>query len=200
MPCGARLEIGWLPVRETVSKDDEINASDHIDVAVKLLPVLEDDALHAILREELERRGWTRQPDGSLTKVFGDAVATLPPGSATVRLAVEDSASVSATATANATVREEDTAGQAAVREKAEREADVKLRRAAEVARDQLVQRNLDRLLRVQEDLHREVSEVANATMLRALQKRAAELGTIESSRESRAEDGSYELTITVKT
>jgi hypothetical protein len=200
MPCGARLEIGWLPVRETVSKDDEVNVSDHIDVTVKLLPVLEDEALHAILREELERRGWTREADGSLTKVFGDAVATLPAGSATVRLAVEDSAAVSASATAKANVREEDTAGQAAVREKAERDAETKLRRAADLARDKLVQKNLDRLLRVQEDLHREVAEVANATMMRSLQRRAAELGTIESTSEGRADDGSYELTITVKT
>jgi hypothetical protein len=200
MPCGARLEIGWLPVRETVSKDDEVNVSDHIDVAVKLLPVLEPEALHEILREELERRGWTRQPDGSLTKPFGDALATLPAGSATVRLAVEDSAAVSATASATATVREEDLAAQAAVRTKAERDAETKLRHAANIARDQLVQKNLDRLLRVQEELHREVAEVANATMMRSLQRRAAELGTIESTQESRAEDGTYELTITVKT
>jgi len=200
MPCGARLEIGWIPVRKRVQRDDEVHAADHLDVIVKLLPILEQDAQDEILREELEKRGWIRQPDGSLTKTFGDALATLPAGSGTIRLAVEDDASVSAEAEVSGTAREEDIAAQDAIGERAAAEAENKLARAKQDAMAGLVQKNLDRILRVEQDLRAEVAEVANVTTKRSLQRRAAELGAIESMREGRAADGSYELTITVKT
>ena len=40
----------------------------------------------AILEEELVEHGWTRQPDGALTKVFGDIEARLEPGGTSVRI------------------------------------------------------------------------------------------------------------------
>ena len=88
MPCGASLEIGWIPVRRTVDRGEDVHASDHVDIAIRLLPILEQGAQETILREELELRDWAEQPDGSLTKTFGDVVATLAAGSDVVRLEV----------------------------------------------------------------------------------------------------------------
>ncbi len=200
MPCGAELAIGWIPVQKTIKRDDEVHTSDHIDVHVRLLPILEPQAQDDMLREELELRGWARQPDGSLTKPFGDAVATLPAGSATIRLEVEHARSVTASGSASGSALEADLAAQDEIVRQAEADADRKLAEASAEARATLVKANIDRLLRVEQDLRAEVAEVAKVTTKRSLEQRAAQLGAVESTLESRAADGSYELTITVKT
>lgn len=56
------MEIGWIPVRRTVARDEDVHAADHVEIAIRLLPVLEPGAQEAILREELELRGWVEQP------------------------------------------------------------------------------------------------------------------------------------------
>jgi FtsH ternary system-associated peptide len=200
MPCGASLELGWIPVRATIDRDAGVHASDHIDVAVRLLPILEHEAQDTILRDELERHGWTRNADGSMSKVFGDAVATLPAGSSTIRLEVSEDTSVSVSATAAGFADKDDAGAQDAIARKAEAAADAKLRDAVGVARQRLIDRNIQRLERVAEDVRTEVNEVATATTRRALEQRAAQLGAIESVTEGVAADGSYEVAITVRT
>ena len=200
MPCGASLEIGWIPVRKTVDRDEKVGESDHIEVLVRLLPILDKEDLDEILRTELEQHGWTRQADGSMTKQLGEALATLPAGGDTVRLESESTKSISATATVQATVREEDVAGQNEVGEKAAREAEAKLAKARDAAKAALVQKNFDQLVAVQEELQTELAEVTTNATKRALEKRAGELGAIESMVEGRSANGGYELTIKVKT
>jgi FtsH ternary system-associated peptide len=200
MPCGAGLEIGWIPVRRTVSKDDDVHASDHVEVHVKLLPILEHGVQADILRQELEKRGWTRNADGSLTKVFGEAIATLPAGGSTITLEVSEQTRVSATATVDGRAKEEDIEAQDAIGRRAAEAAAKKLAQEAEAAKAELIAKNIRKLERVQEDLQQEVNEVVNATTKRSLEQRAAELGTIESVNETRSAEGGYELTITVRT
>jgi Skp family chaperone for outer membrane proteins len=201
MPCGASLEIGWIPVRASVDRDQGVHASDHIDVAVRLLPILEHEHQDALLRDELARRGWTRNEDGSMSKVFGDAVATLPANSSTIRLEVSENTRVAVTGTAEKrTAEETKAAAQDEVARKAEAAAATKLADAVADARAAMIARNIQRLERVAEDLRAEVAEVATATTRRSLETRAAALGSVESVTEGRAADGSYELAITVRT
>jgi hypothetical protein len=200
MPCGARLEVGWIPVRHTVRKDDEVHAADHLDIQLRLLPILEREQQDEIVRDELARRDWERQPDGTMTKQLDDVIAVLPAGGDTIRISVEDRTAVSATGSAAGTVREEDLAAQQAIADRAGAAATASLARAREDARADLVRRNIDRLLRVERDIRAEVAQIASATTRRSLERRAAELGAIESVTEGQAKDGSYELTIRVKT
>lgn len=200
MPCGAALEIGWIPVRRTVSRDEDVHAEDHVEVQARLLPILPEADQGAILREELERRGWFRRDDGTLAKTFGEAEATLAPGSDTIRLVTRRSTAVSASATESGTVREEDVAAQDEIGERAARAAEARVAVAADAARRQLEQRNIDVLLRVQGELQAEVGEVVNVTTRRSLEQRAAQLGSVESVREGRDAEGGYELKIVVRT
>lgn len=199
MPCGASLELGWIPVRKTVDKEDDVHTSDHVDIAIRLLPILEKAQQDKMLREELEQRGWVEQPDGSLTKTFGDVVATLPVDGDAVRIEVAAQRKVKASATAEGRAKEEDTAAQDAIGQRAEEAARTKLDAAKEQARQDLIQDNIDRLERVQEQVRREIAEVVTATTKRSLQARAAQIGAIQSVRENTGEHG-YELEIVVKT
>jgi hypothetical protein len=200
MPCGASLEIGWIPVRRTVKRDEDVHAGDHVEIAVRLLPILDQPALDTILRQELEARGWKRQPDGAMTKTFGDAVATLPANSDVVQLEVGAQQSITATATVDGTAREEDIAAQDEVGERAAARAEAKLAEQRELARERLTRKNIASLEAVQEAVQRELGEVTTAVTKRALEQRATQLGVIESSSERRTAEGGYELTIKVKT
>lgn len=200
MPCGAILELGWIPVRKTVRRDEDVSEHDHVEIEVRLLPVLEPKRLGDMLREELEKRGWTREPDGALTKVFGEASARLEPGSSTIRLSSSGSRTVSAEASAQGVAKEEDKKAQQDVEDKAAAAADKKLAAAKASARRALVRENADKLLEVQSELQAEVDDVTSATTKRALVERAGQMGAIDSVNERRTTDGSLELTITVRT
>jgi hypothetical protein len=196
MPCGARVEIS-----ATVAREADVLAGDHVDVALRMLPIVETARQHELLREELERRGWAREADGALTKVFGDAVATLPAGSATIRVEVSDARAVSVQVTERRRVAPTQTKqGQREVDEAAHTAAERALAEAEDDARDALVQRNIQRLQRVHDEVAREAGEVVNAATRHALEERATAIGAIESVQEGRGADGGYELTVTVRT
>lgn len=199
MPCGASLEIGWIPVRRTVDRDEDVQESDHVDIAIRLLPILEKRAQDTILAEQLEKRGWARQPDGSLSKTFGDVVATLQPGGDSVRIEVSAERRIKASATATGRSKEEDIAAQDAIGAKAARDAEAKLAIARDNARADLVRENIDRLEGVQQEVAAEIAEAVTATTRRALEQRASEIGSIQSVVEKRGENG-YEVEIVVRT
>jgi hypothetical protein len=194
------LEAGWIPVRKTVDLDDHVNVGDHIEIAIRLLPILDEGSLDALVRESLEQRGWTRQPDGSLTRQFGEVTATLPAGSSSIRLTVERGSDIKASATAAGTAKEEDLAAQEAIGAEARRKAEQQLAKAREAAEWAATQKNNQALERAEEELRGELDQVVNEVTRRALERRAAALGSIESMHEGRDADGRYEVTIVVKT
>ena len=200
MPCGASLEIGWIPVRRTVDRDEDVHAGDHVEIAVRLLPILEKDELDEILRKELEAAGWTRQSDNTMTKQFGDAVATLPPGGDTVRLEVKSKQHIKVSATEQGRAKEEDVQAQDAIAERAAKAADAKLAEKRDAAQDALIRKNIDALERVHEQVQRELGEVTTAATRRSLEKRASELGAIESQSERTTTETGLEIVIKVRT
>ena len=53
MPCGARLEV----VEATVLGEGDVRVSDHVDVEIRILPVLPPPALDALIRERAREIG-----------------------------------------------------------------------------------------------------------------------------------------------
>lgn len=199
MPCGASLEIGWIPVRKTVDRDEDVESSDHVDVHIRLLPILENKDQQAILEEELIAHGWTKQPDGALTKTIEGIEARLEPGGTSVRIAVTAERSIKASATVDGRAKEEDKAAQDAIGERAAREAEIKLATKRQEATADMIQENIGRLEKAREVLEPEIAEVVTNTTKRALRQRASQLGAIQSETEQRGEHG-LEVTIVVRT
>ena len=199
MPCGASLEIGWIPVRRTVDRDQDLESADHVDVHIRLLPILEKKDQDAILEDELIQRGWVRQPDGSLTKTFGDVEARLEPGGTSVRIAVAAERSIKASATVEGRAKEEDKEAQDAIGARAAREAEIKLADKRREAEAEMIAENIGRLEKAREILEPEIAEVVTATTRRAIRERASQLGSIQSETERRGEHG-LEVTIVVRT
>ncbi len=199
MPCGASLEIGWIPVRRTVNRKDDVHASDHVDIAIRLLPILEKEAQDHILVEELEQRGWTRQPDGSLTRTLGDVVATLPKGGNAIRIEISAERTVTASATVEGRAPEDDKARQDAIGNQAANKADRQLADKKAEAEAQMIRDNIRRLEQAHEELQAEIAEVATIVTRRSLRERAAQIGAIQSENETHGENG-LEVQIVVRT
>jgi hypothetical protein len=194
------VEIRWIPVRQTVSKDESVHADDRVVVHVRLLPVLEPDVQDTILRDELAALGWTRQDDG-MTKTVGHAKATLAAGSTEVVIEVAANTTVSAEATAEAKTQK---GGEAAARNEARKAADAEASRQlaakASAAQAALVTANNRDLEHAVAVIQRDVTDATNATTKRALVTRAATIGAIEQTIEGKDKDGGYELTLVVRT
>lgn len=196
MPCGARLELVQIGVRG----EQDVGTADHLDVDLRVLPVLERGAIDALVGEELAARGWTRTEDGGFTKTFGDVTATVAPGGNQIRLAVEQTKRVAVELTHRENIAQGDDAARAGVAERADAKLAAALAAESRAAEAEAVRENVERILRVYEEVRAEAVEVINATTRRALERRAAELGAIESVKEGRAQDGSYELAIVLRT
>src|SRR5688572_6387312 len=188
MPCGASLEVTAIANRE-----GDVEVSDHADLEIRVLPILPRERIDEIIRQHLREHGWQEQPDGSLHKQIGDAIAVLPPDSSTIRVTLSDETQVSVSAKARAF------GDQADVEAKAAAEAERRLAAASDEAKRELEAKTADRLLKAWHEVRAEIDEVVNATTKQALETRASELGSIESIEEGTS-NGGYELTITVRT
>jgi hypothetical protein len=199
MPCGLNAEIGWIPIIRKVDLDDEVNAKDHLEIGINLLPLASRERLDSMVREALEKRGWTRGEDGTMTKKFGDAIATLPPGELVIRLSTEASKAIAASGQATQRAPEETEEVARKVSEAARKTAEANLERERRAANDALVRRNVAKILEVEPDVRAEVTQVVNEVTRGALILRANELGRIESVQEDRDAEGRMGLVITVK-
>jgi hypothetical protein len=150
MPCGARVEIASVEVSEVVVVDD------HTDLAIRVLPILPEAQLGAIVRRILVEHGWAESEDGTLTKPVGDAVATLLPGASTIRVTLaSDEEEVRVEHTGKAASR---AAAEVAARDGA---AD-KLVKAAADKRRELTRKTADELLAAAAALRPELDRVTN--------------------------------------
>jgi hypothetical protein len=192
------IQLGWLSVRRTVSLGDDVTEGDHIEIAVYLLPLADPASLAEWVRGALEKQGWTREADGTMTKTFGEARATLARDGSKVTLAAEGGLAVRVQASAEKTGEEVQAAAEAESAARAE--ATRRLEEAREGARRQLVADNERKILEAEPTLRREIDQAVNEATKVALERRARALGTIENVNETTDEDGRYRLRIEVRT
>jgi hypothetical protein len=194
------LDLEWEALGRSVRTRDleaTVHVEDRIAIPVRMLPVLQGDAMGATLREVLAAQGWEAQPDGSMTRVFGGVTATLDAGAATVTLG--RSADATVTATGSAAVVEGDAVDEARAARAAEALAERVLagQRAKVTAR--LEAENVAALTREEATVRAALQEALNRVYRKALEQRARELGEVESIDERGDVRGGYEVTVVVK-
>jgi hypothetical protein len=192
------LEIGWEPltrVLRTRRGADEVGVEGEIHVEVRVLPLLPEAAMRALLRGLLVEKGWQQEPDGSLIRTLGAATAMLSPDgtSVTLRLCSEDTVRVVAR------VESEKDVDEAGVEQQLAAELERALTAARTTAREQLARENALALAKLEVELRAELQEALNRTYRRALEQRAREMGEVESIQERGETRGTYEVTIVVK-
>jgi hypothetical protein len=166
MSRGYRLS--WNQTATAIAK-----ATDRTELGVALLGLLPEAEMQERLRAELESVGWKRQKDGSLTRSFGEATATLSPDAASIHLEIS--------------------------KERSQRVAQAVVAGATEALQKRL-EKDLAVELTAQEgEMRAEVDAAVQRTYAGALKEKAARLGAIESVTEGRSADGDEEIVIKVR-
>ena len=200
MPCGMLLDLEWEALGRSVRTRD-MEAAVHVEgrvvIAVRMLPVLQGDAMGATLREVLAEQGWEAQPDGSMTRGFGGVTATLDAGATTVTVSRAADARVSARG--SAVVQEGDDADEARAKSVAQERAEKALEAKQAQAREKLEAENVAALTREEPSVRAALQEALNRVYRRALEERARQLGEVESIDERGDVRGGYEVTVVVK-
>ncbi|MEZ4405701.1 MAG: hypothetical protein R3A52_04275 [Polyangiales bacterium] len=198
MACGLNLELGWEGVgRPIVSRDMKgtVHVEGEISVDVKMLPILQDEAMRALLQRVLAEKGWEKSPDGSMSKRFGSATATLSADGKTVTLKVEKQSEVSG----RASVQQQDDESDTKAEQRAEREAEKNLEAEKGRVKTRLEEEGTRALLREEPGLRAALQEALNRVYREALEQRARELGEVESVQERGDVGGDYEVTVVVR-
>lgn len=167
-------EVQWKTARNTV------RAGDEVEIEIDLLCVLDKSEMNAILRAELEKDGWVKNEDGSLSKKDGDVVSTLPQDSNKITVRIDRQKTV-------------------VVRGESEELAEAALKKAEEANEAAMKKKIIADLLRVEEEAKRSLDGAVQRTYVDALKKRAAKMGQITSVVENVGEGGQHEVVISVE-
>lgn len=176
------MSRGYRVVVEPLSTANKsVSAEDELCIDVALLPILADNSMRDLLKDQLKNDGWKPTSDGGLEKNLRPGLtATLSP----------DGTSVTITMTAERTVsgsgRSEAAAAQAAAAAAAAAEAGVK--RDATTA-----------LASAEADVRASLETAIQAVYVDALEQKAKSMGQVESIERGVAADGSLEITIKVR-
>lgn len=172
------MSRGYRVVWETASRT--VTASDHLKISVSLLGILPEEEMVELLREELSQDGWSREKDGAMERRKGGVRARLEPEGKEISITAEEQERVSARSSS---------------RDAAERTAD----KLAEQAEASLKERVTRTLTQAEPDIRARLGEAVQRVYVRALKKKAASLGQIESMKEENHPDGEFEMVIKIK-
>lgn len=200
MTCGMLLDLEWEALGRAVRTRDleaAVHVEDQVVIAVRMLPVLQGDAMGSTLREVLAEQGWAAQPDGTMTRRFGAVTATLDAGatSVTVSHAIDEKVTAKGTSAVTEGDAADEARAEAVARERAEKALEDK--RAKTAAR--LEAENAAALTREEPAVRAALQEALNRVYRRALEERARQLGEVESIDERGDVRGGYEVTVVVK-
>lgn len=166
------------PVTQSVTWD--VEAGDQLEVALDVMELLPAQEMQALLTEVLGEAGWTESPDGESHKDWGQVRATVRPRERKVTIA------------SSATTR---VTGTGQTQEQAEQAARAHLAKRQKKLDDKTTQEVLAKEGTVRAELQSALQKVYE----RALEKKAASMGEIESIARSENEQGEMEMVIKVR-
>lgn len=177
------MSVGYRVVVEPLRvADRHVAASDRVQIALQLLPILGATTMAELLLAALKGAGFSPTKDGGVEKELRPGlVVVVDKDATTVTVTME------AERTVQGTGRSEAAAAQAADRAKAQA--------AASVQRDATTA-----LATAEADVRAALDAVIQQVYVAALEEKAKSLGQVESMVKNEAPDGSLEVTIKIRT
>jgi hypothetical protein len=166
--------VVWLQESQTVT------SSDHLSMDVDMLDILPEPEMIALLKQELEKDGWKQNGDGSLTKNIDGLKVTIDKDGKTVRAEQSKTETVTGRGTSKKAAKS-DAKGRAAEAERA---------LTAEVAKE---------LMKKEPKIREAMQRALQKVYLEALEKKARQMGEVESILHNEGEDGQVEVVIKIK-
>jgi len=185
-----------IRVKESLARD--VRAEDSIQTQLELLEVLPPEDMGELLAQELERRGFERQEDGSLVRKEEDGVTvTVEPCTGTVTIQAETADRVEVEGTREGYGYDDVGPGRKSIEERLSRELKGDLEKRVDQQAEKLQKVATGKLEKELADIKPEMDDVVSRVTATALKEKAAQMGQIKEISEN-PEEGSLTIKVEV--
>lgn len=184
-----------ITVKESETR--HLKAGDEICTDIEILEILPPEDMATLLREELKKRGFEEQDDGTLVRKDGEITVKVDPCTGEVSVKAETEATVSQEAKREASGYNDVGPNEKTLRERTKEQLKQDLDKKFDNEQSKLQNRATEALEKRLQELQPEISEVVNQVTRDALKQKAQQMGTIKEISED-AESGSLTIKVEV--
>jgi len=184
-----------ITVKESESR--HLKAGDEICTQLEILEILPPEDMATLLKEELKKRGFTEQDDGTMERKDGDLTVKVDPCSGEVTVKAETEETVAQEVKREATGFNDVGPNEKNLREKVKDDLKRDLDKKFEQEQSRLQGKATQALEKHLSDLQPEISAVVNQVTRDALKQKAQQMGTVTEISED-AESGSLTIKVEV--
>src|SRR5947209_8377368 len=184
-----------ITVKESETR--HLKAGDEICTELEILEILPPEDMATLLKEELKKRGFVEQEDGTMARKDGDLTVKVDPCSGEVSVKAETAEKVDLEARRDATGFNDVGPGENSLRDRVKEQLKQDLDKKFEQEQSRLQTKATEELEKHLQDLQPEISQVVNQVTRDALKQKAQQMGTVKEIAED-AESGSLTIKVEV--
>lgn len=184
-----------ITVKESESR--HLKAGDEICTDLEILEILPPEDMATLLREELKKRGFEEQDNGTMIRKDGDITVKIDPCNGEVSVKAETEETVNQEARREATGFNDVGPNEKNLREKVKEQLKQDLDKKFDQEQSRLQNKATEELEKHLQELQPEISEVVNQVTRDALKQKAQQMGTVKEISED-AESGSLTIKVEV--
>ncbi len=184
-----------ITVKESETRN--LKAGDEICTDLELLEILPPEDMATLLREELKKRGFEEQEDGTVVRKDGDITVKIDPCTGEVTVKAETAETVTQEVKREATGFNDVGPNEKNLREKVKEQLKQDLDKRFGQEESRLQGKATEALEKHLQELQPEISAVVNQVTRDALKQKAQQLGTVKEISED-AESGSLTIKVEV--
>jgi len=174
-----------------------LKAGDEIGTQLEILDILPPEDMATLLREELEKRGFAEQDDGTMARSDGAVTVTVDPCSGEVTVKAQAEETVSQEARREASGFNDVGPNEGSLRERVKEQLKQDLNKKFEQEQSRLQNEATEKLEKHLQKIQPEISEIVNKVTRDALKEKAQQLGTVKEIAED-PETGSLTIKLEV--
>jgi hypothetical protein len=184
-----------ITVKESESR--HLKAGDEIGTQLEILEILPPEDMATLLREELKRRGFEEQDDGTMVRKDGDVTVRIDPCTGEVTVKAETEETVSQEARRDATGFNDVGPNENSLRDRVKEQLKQDLDKKFEQEQSRLQNKATEELEKHLNEIQPEISQIVNQVTRDALKQKAQQMGTVKEVSED-AESGSLTIKVEV--
>ena len=185
--------------RITVKESDtrHLKAGDEICTQLEILEILPPEDMATLLKEELKKRGFEEQDDGTMLRKDGEVMVKIDPCSGEVTVKAETEETISQEARRDATGFNDVGPSEKNLRDRVKDQLKADLDKKFDQEQSRLQNKATEQLEKHLNEIQPEISEVVNQVTRDALKQKAQQMGTVKEISED-AESGALTIKVEV--
>jgi len=183
-----------IQVKESETRN--VKTDDEICTQLEILEILPPEDMEVLLKEELKKKGFTEQPDGSMVRNEEDGTTIVVEPCGEVRIKVEKTEQISKEADKEGRGWDDMGPDQKSMRQTISEELKKKIDKQFEEDRKRMQEEVSKKLEQKIQEIQPELGQVINQLTKEALKQKAHKMGTITEISENEAGDMTIKLEV----